>query len=59
MLSINQLMKYLRNKHLISIKSSQKQILRNIRYYHEFKGYRFVRQPNQRIIFLPLMKLML
>jgi len=53
MLSINQLMKYLRNpqKHNISIKSSQTQQLRNLGYYHGYKGYRFIRVPTHKIPF--------
>lgn len=51
MLTINQLMRYLRSKHHITIKSSQSQTLRNMGYYHGFKGYRFIRTPNQRIAF--------
>lgn len=54
MLSIYQLMKHLRNHHSISVKSNQTQSLRNIGYYHGFKGYRFVRTPNQRIRFSSL-----
>lgn len=54
MLSIYQLMKYLRNKHHISVKSSQTQSLRNIGYYHGFKGYRFVREDRNRINFTSL-----
>ena len=42
MLSINQLMKYLRNHHQIAVKSNQSQALRNIGYYHGYKGYRFI-----------------
>lgn len=49
MLSINQLIKYLRNHHHITVKSNQAQSLRNIGYYHGYKGYRFIRTPNQRI----------
>ena len=41
MLTINQLMKYLRIKHNIAVKSNQAQDLRNMGYYHGFKGYRF------------------
>lgn len=37
MLSIYQLMKYLRNTHHINVKSSQTQALRNMGYYHGFK----------------------
>ena len=51
MLTINQLMKYLRSRHHISIKSNQAQALRNIGYYHGYKGYRFIRTPQQRINF--------
>ena len=54
MLSINQLMKYLRNHHHITVKSNQAQSLRNIGYYHGYKGYRFIRTPNQRIPFSSL-----
>ncbi len=54
MLSINQLMKYLRNHHHIAVKSNQAQSLRNIGYYHGYKGYRFIRTPNQRIPFSSL-----
>lgn len=54
MLSINQLMKYLRNHHHIAVKSNQAQSLRNIGYYHGYKGYRFIRTPNQRISFSSL-----
>lgn len=54
MLSIYQLMKYLRNTHHIAVKSNQAQSLRNIGYYHGFKGYRFVRTPIQRINFSSL-----
>lgn len=45
--SINSLMKYLREKHNISISGSmQKRKLRNIGYYHGYKGYRFISHPN-------------
>ena len=54
MLTINQLMKYLRNHHSISVKSNQAQSLRNIGYYHGYKGYRFIRNPNSRIPFSSL-----
>ena len=54
MLSIYQLMKYLRNTHHINVKSSQTQALRNMGYYHGFKGYRFIRVPSQRISFTSL-----
>ena len=54
MLSIYQLMKYLRNTHHINVKSSQTQALRNMGYYHGFKGYRFVREDTNRINFSSL-----
>ena len=54
MLTINQLMKYLRTKHHIAVKSNQAQDLRNMGYYHGFKGYRFIRIPSQRIQFTSL-----
>ena len=54
MLSIYQLMRYLRNTHHIQVKSSQTQALRNIGYYHGFKGYRFVREDSNRINFSSL-----
>lgn len=54
MLSIRQLMGYLRNTHHINVKSSQKQALRNMGYYHGFKGYRFIREDTNRINFSSL-----
>lgn len=51
MLTIRQMMRYLRKKHNISIKSSQTQALRNMGYYHGYKGYRFIRQTSNRIRF--------
>ena len=54
MLTINQLMEYLREKHHIEVKSNQAQELRNMGYYHGFKGYRFIRTPGQRISFTSL-----
>lgn len=51
MLTIYQLMKYLRKHHSVAVKSNQAQALRNIGYYHGYKGYRFIRQPRQRISF--------
>lgn len=48
--TLNGLMKHLRDKHNISIgNSSQKQKLRNIGYYHGFKGYRYILTPNNKI----------
>ena len=54
MLSIYQLMKYLRNVHHINVKSNQTQALRNIGYYHGFKGYRFIREDTSRVKFTSL-----
>lgn len=47
-------MEYLRNHHQISVKNNQAQSLRNIGYYHGYKGYRFIRVPSQRIHFSSL-----
>lgn len=48
--SIDSLMKYLRDNHNISISGSlQKRKLRNIGYYHGYKGYRYISTPNQKI----------
>ena len=54
MLTINQLMKYLRSKHNIAVKSNQAQDLRNMGYYHGFKGYRFIREDTNRVNFSSL-----
>ncbi|WP_215715543.1 Abi family protein [Eubacterium ventriosum] len=54
MLSIYQLMKYLRKKHNINVKSTQTQSLRNMGYYHGFKGYRFIRESSNRVNFSSL-----
>lgn len=54
MLTITQLMKYLRTKHHIVVKDNQAQDLRNIGYYHGFKGYRFIRIPSKKILFTSL-----
>ena len=46
----NALMKYLRDKHKISIgKSKDKRNLINIGYYHGYKGYRYISNPQNRI----------
>jgi abortive infection bacteriophage resistance protein len=48
--SIDSLMKYLRDAHKIKISGgTHKRKLRNIGYYHGFKGYRFITMPNNRI----------
>ena len=42
----NALMKYLREKHNISIEGTKdKRNLRNIGYYHGYKGYRYINNP--------------
>ena len=46
----NALMKYLRKKHNILIKGTKdKKNLRNIGYYHGYKGYRYINSPKNRI----------
>lgn len=51
--SINSLMKYLRDKHYIDINgSNHKTKLRNLGYYHGFKGYRFVKHTSNRLNFI-------
>ena len=48
--STDALMKYLRDKKGISISgSSQKRKLRNIGYYHGYKGYRYISKPSKQI----------
>lgn len=48
--SIDALMKYLRDKHRIYISgSTHKRKLRNIGYYHGYKGYRFIKKPSKKI----------
>lgn len=54
MLSINQQMKYLRNTHNIAVKSNQSRALRNIGYYHGYKGFRYIRKKQQVINFTSL-----
>ena len=46
----NALMKYLREKHNISIEGTKdKKNLKNIGYYHGYKGYRYINNPQNRI----------
>ena len=46
----NALMKYLRDHHNIYIKGKKdKSNLINIGYYHGYKGYRYIKNPNNRI----------
>lgn len=54
MLTTNQLIKYLRDHHNINVKKGQAQDLRNIGYYHGYKGYRFIRVPSNKINFTSL-----
>ena len=50
--SIDSLMKYLRDTHHIAIKGSvQKRKLRNIGYYHGFKGYRYITNPANKVAY--------
>lgn len=50
--SINGLMKYLRKEHHIQIEGSyDKKRLKNIGYYHGYKGYRYIRKPTNKINF--------
>ena len=51
MYSIRQLKKYLDEHHHISMKPNQTQQLRNLGYYHGFKGYRFIKNPSHKIAF--------
>ncbi len=51
MYNIRQLKKYLYECHHISINTKQTQQLRNLGYYHGYKGYRFIKNPNQKIDF--------
>lgn len=51
MLLFPDLVKYLQNHHHISISTTQETVLRNIGYYHGYKGYRFIRQPSNKIAF--------
>lgn len=48
--SINALMKYLRDEKGMKINgSSQKRKLKNIGYYHGYKGFRYIRKPSNQI----------
>lgn len=54
MSSIHQLIKHLKDHHNIKVNNNQVQSLRNIGYYHGYKGYRFIHTPNQKINFSSL-----
>ena len=48
----NALMKYLRNKHNINIGGSKDKLnLVNMGYYHGYKGYRYIKNPSNKINF--------
>lgn len=49
--SFENLLIHLENKHHIKVQKSQEHDLRNIGYYHGFKGYRFVRTEKNKIPF--------
>jgi len=49
--SIGQLKNFLRDHHNINIKTNQTQQLRNLGYYHGYKGYRFIKDPSRKIAF--------
>lgn len=49
--SFENLLIHLENKHNIKVQKTQEQDLRNIGYYHGFKGYRFVRTEKNMIPF--------
>lgn len=51
MLNIDQQIAYLNEHHHISTNKDQVTELRNMGYYHGYKGYRFVRNPNKKIHF--------
>ena len=57
--TINGLMKYLRDHHNIKINGSTDKLkLKCIGYYHGYKGYRYIRNPNNRINFSTFDELM-
>jgi abortive infection bacteriophage resistance protein len=51
MLSIDELIEYMKKTHHIDVNNTQKKDLRNLGYYHGFKGYRFIREDKNRIAF--------
>lgn len=57
--TINGLMKYLRENHNISINGSTDKLkLKSVGYYHGYKGYRYIKNPNNRINFSSFDELM-
>ena len=50
--TIDSLMRYMRNKKGIAINGgAQKRKLRNLGYYHGYKGYRYIRDPQSHLVF--------
>lgn len=50
--TIDSLMRYMRNEKGIAIGGSlQKRKLRNLGYYHGYKGYRYIRDPQKHLVF--------
>lgn len=57
--TINGLMKYLRDNHNIEINGSTDKLkLKSVGYYHGYKGYRYIKSPNNRINFTSFDELM-
>lgn len=57
--TINGLMKYLRDNHNIKINGSTDKLkLKSVGYYHGYKGYRYIKSPNNRINFSSFDELM-
>lgn len=54
MLDINQQLEYLKESHGIDCDENHKTKLRNMGYYHGYKGYRFIRNPRNKIAFKSL-----
>lgn len=54
MLSFPDLINYLKTSHSIKISKLQERDLRNIGYYHGYKGYRFIRDASNKIAFSDL-----
>ena len=56
--STDALMRHLRNNGIAISGSSQKQQLINTGYFHGYKGYRFIKTPNNKISFTDFDELM-
>ena len=57
--TINGLMKYLRDNHNMSVNGSTDKLkLKSIGYYHGYKGYRYIKNPNKIIQFSSFDELM-